>query len=634
MSVNARRVAVLVCLGCCLAAIVATGSAAASGAEIEVENGISQSEAEDVVDVETRVSVPEAVVEFELELPAAAEVYELDGFERSGDGTYEWTGTAAEPSLRYEFDGAVGETHGDHDGPSFVVADEWALVRTPSTGASWRSTEDVAFVRGNVADGQGVASTRMAYLGPYTEHTDRAGGQTFRLIVPEAAELAERPAAILDALRAAEARLAIGERSPGLFAVAAPTAGHEWGPAGLAAGDGDMWVRDDQRLGTARDTWVHEYVHTRQNYRPTPATRWTIEGMADYYTALLAYERGGIGYDGFRDRLEAGTDPAYGDVRLADPGTWSGTRADYERGALVVAHLDRRLRAEADSSLDAVIAGFNEPDRELTRAAFLDAIEAAGGSDIRGDAERYTETTDAPPIASRSEHVNAFGGADVRYAVGGVAVSGPYRTGPIEEPVFVAGETLEVDVSVRNVGADAGPFAVELRGEDGVVASETGDLTAGGSTTLRFEHGFDTHGGFELVSGTERTPMVVEESADIRVISAAAEPSGVEPGDPVTLRATVASTANRPGVGEVAFVVDGETVATESVGTADTADIETVVEFDADAEYAVVAGGQSTAVDVERAGLPGVPGLDDQPGFGPAVAVVALIVAAVVARRR
>ena len=61
---------------------------------------------------------------------------------------------------------------------------------------------------------------------------------------------------------------------------------------------------------------------------------------------------------------------------------------------------------------------------------------------------------------------------------------------------------------------------------------------------------------------------------------------------------------------------------------------EAVVEFDADAEYAVVAGGQSTAVDVERAGLPGVPGLDDQPGFGPAVAVVALIVAAVVARRR
>jgi len=474
----------------------------------------------------------------------------------------------------------------------------------------------------------------MAYLGSYTEHTDRAAGQTFRLIVPEAAELAERPEAIVDALRAAEARLVIGERNPEVFAVAAPTAGHEWGPAGLAAGDGDMWVRDDQRLGTAGDTWIHEYVHTRQNYRTTPETRWTIEGMADYYAALLAHESGGIGYDGFRDRLEAGTDPAYDDVRLADPETWAGTEADYERGALVLAHLDRRLRAEADTSLDAVVAGVNEPDRELTRAAFLDAIEAAGGGEIRADAERYTETTEAPPIATRSDHVGAFGGPDVRYSVGDVAASGPYRTGPLDEPVFVVGETLEVDVTVRNVGPDAGSFVVELRDDDGVVASETGDVAADGSTTLRFEHGFDAQGGVELVAGTERTSMVVEEPAGIDVVSTAAEPSGVEPGEPVTLRATVASTANRPGVGEVAFVVDGETVATESVGTADTAAVETVVEFDADAEYAVVVDGRSTAVAVERTGLPEVPGIDDQSGFGPAVAVVALIAAAFVARRR
>ena len=619
----------------CLFGVAATGPAAASGEAIELEHGLSQSATADEIDVETRLSLPESIVELELTLPEGADVYEQNGFERVDDRTYEWTGTTAEPSVRYGFEGTVRETHRGREGATFVVADEWALVRTPSVGVSWRSTDpNSELSRQSAVDGEGIASTHMAYLGPYTEHTGAAAGQTFRLVVPEAADLEAEPDAVIERLETAAERLVVGGRSPEVFVVAAPTADHTWGPAGLQIGDGgDMWVRDAEPIGTARDTWVHEYVHTRQVYPATDATRWTIEGMADYYAALLSYESGDISFESFRDRLEVGAGADYDDVRLADPGTWAGTEADYDRGALIVAHLDRRLRAEAGTSFDAVIAGVNDPDRELTQRRFLRAIESAGGEDISGEAERYTETTDAPPIPDRRSHVDAFGGPDIRYSIETTAVSGPYRNGSVDTPELVVGERLELTVRAENVGSEAGAFEAELRIDGEAVAIEDGRLEPDESTTLRFTYDSDTTGTFELTVGSERTAVTVAEPAGIEVSSIEADPSGAAVGEPVTVRATVVSAADRPGEGEVTFAVDGETVATRPVSVGgESATVETVVEFDADGEYAVSAGGQSTTVRVGADGT--VPSaLDDQSGFGPVVALVALLLSGIARRR-
>jgi hypothetical protein len=626
-------------------AIVAAPVAGATG-DIRLENTLSQSAADDRIDVETRLSIPDSTTELEIVIPEETEVQELDGFERIDSRTYEWTGTTAEPSIRYEYEGTVRGTRGDREGVFFVVADEWALVRTPSIAFDWWTTDpDSEVVRENTVAGDGIASTHMAYLGPYTEHTGTAAGQEFRLVVPDAADLREDPDDILATLETAAERLTIGERDPGVFVVAAPTAEHTWASAGLQrGGGGDMWVRDAERLGTNRDTWIHEYVHTRQQYTQpedgrdgtVEATRWTIEGMADYYAALLPYEAGDITYDEFRDRLEAGTAPEYDGVRLVDRETWGGTDADYDRGALVFAHLDRRLRAEADTTLDAVVADINADEGEFTQRRFLEAIETAGGSDIRADAERYTETTETPPIASQREHVAAFGGPDVRYSIDGVAISGPYRNAASETPRLVVGETLKANVTAENVGDDAGSFEAQFQVGGETVAAESGRLEPGETARLAFSHPFDSAGEFEISIGSETLSVTVEEPAGLAVRDIAVEPIDPAVGDTITVRATAVSAADRPAKGEVVFAVDGTNIATESARVNDgSVTLETTVSFDEAGTYAVSAGDQSielpvreptastgTEAEDDAEALPSV--IDEQPGFGPAIALVAI----------
>ncbi len=613
---------------------------AGSASDIEIENTLSQSPSDDRVDVETRVSIPDSAVELEIVIPEETDVYGTDGFERVDDRTYEWTGSTETPTVRYEYQGTVRDTRGDREGVRFVVADEWALVRTPGIGVSWASIapDEEEIVRKNVVDGEGIASTHMAYLGPYTEHTGSAAGQGFRLVVPEAADLREEPENVLETLESSAERLTIGERDPGVFVIAAPTAEHTWVVAGVQRGSGgDMWVRDAERLGTNRDTWVHEYVHTRQRYEPTAETRWTVEGMADYYAALLPYEAGDIDYEAFRDRIEAGTDTEYGDVVLAEPGTWAGTDADYDRGTLVFAHLDRTLRSEADTTLDAVIAEINT-DEELTQRRFLEVVETAGGSEIRSDLERYTETTETPPVPTRSEHVEAFGGPDVRYSVDETSVSGPYRNGTLDEPRLVTGETLEVNATARNVGSDSGAFEAELRVDGETVAVDSGRLASGESTTLSFSHGFDAPGEFDVSVGDETVTATVEEPAALAVTGLVAEPIDPTIGESVSLRATVEPAADRPAEGEVVFAVDGETVASESVRiAAGSTVVETAVSFDERGERTVSAGDRSVQVTVqgpvaeETEGEPAA--VEDQPGFGIAIALVALAGVTLFARR-
>ncbi len=634
----------------CLAGVLVVSTAPAAGAtdDIEIENVLSQSEVDDRIDVETRLSIPDSTTELEIVIPEGTEVYETNGFRRVDERTYEWTETTATPSLEYEYEGSVFRTREDREEYFFVVADEWALVRTPSIGVSWRTSDtDSELVRENAVDGEGIASSHMAYLGPFTEHTGSAADQGFRLVVPDAAELRENPEDIVATLEGSAERLSIGGHPPDVFVIAAPTAEHTWASAGLQRGNGgDMWVRDAERLGTDRDTWIHEYVHTRQRHGSTDETRWTFEGMADYYAALLPYEAGEIDYGAFADRLEEGEDDEYDDVVLADPGTWEGTDADYDRGMAVFAHLDRRLRAEANTTLDALVADLNAGEGELTQRRFLDAVESAGGSEIRADAERYTETTAVPPTSTRSEHVAAFGGPDVRYSIEGVAVSGPYRDGTLNETGsgIVTGETLETNVMVENLGSDAGEFLAELRIDGETIVAESGRLEPGETKTVVLAHRFDAPGEYELSVGSSTQTVTVQEPAAVSVVDLDAEPSEAEVNETVTLRVTVVPAEDRPAEGEVVFAVDGELIGGEPVRIANgSTTVETSVSFDESGERTVSAGDRSITVAVRGSAEstddaaeaePDPIVVEDQPGFGPAVAVLAVACTLLAAKGR
>jgi PGF-CTERM protein len=632
---------------CLLLAGVAGFAAPAAAATIDVDHTLAQTDAEGEVDVETRLGIPSGMANLELRVPEGSDVYESEGFTRIDDRTYRWTHSTNSPSLQYAYDGNV--TIDRSNGPQhlYAVTEEWAIVRTPSIGLQWTGPQSDVDVAAHV-DGQGVAGRHITYLGPYEETTREGHDQRFRLVEAAAADLEADREAVLDNLEYASERLRIGEKDDEVIVFVVPTANVDWGATGVQRGDSDMWVRDGEGLANPKNTWIHEYVHTLQEYERTEETRWTIEGMADYYAALLSFEQGAIDYEAFGDRMADGRAGDVSDVELVDPGTWASNSGNYDKGALVFAHLDRRLRTETDTSIGGVVAGFNREDQELTHEQFLDAVEAAGGSDLRAEAARYTETTAAPSLWSRQEHVEAFGGPDVRYRFERFAASGPYREATLDGPRLVTGETLTTTVLVENAGTQEAEYDAAFTVDGQTSGGEQGTLAPGEETTLTFERVFESAGEYDLSVGTASATAIVEEPAAVEVTDLAVEPSEAARGERVTLRATVESGADRPAAGEVAFVVNGETVATEParVGSGSTT-VETTTTFDAAGEYEVTAGDHAATVTVtDETVTPGVrdtasatpgettPTSTDGPGFAAAPAVVALAAVGLFVRRR
>ncbi|WP_336134859.1 CARDB domain-containing protein [Natronomonas amylolytica] len=649
---NGRAVVVATLLVGWLLAGSAVLAAPAAANSIDIDSTLSESPASGEVDVRTTVTIPDGITSLRITLPEETDVYETDGFQQSADdpNAYEWTRETDQPSLRYSYEGNITVDRGDGQEYIYAVTDEWAVVRSPSIGVKW-SPVDADVNRNYSVAGEGVAGRHISYLGPYTEHDREASGQRFRLVVSDRSDMAESPEDVLDSLAAAARRIEGGERDAEVLVFAVPST-VEWAATGLQRGDSDMWVRDVERLDTPANTWVHEYVHTRQDYDRTEKTRWTVEGMADYYAALIAYEQGHIDYEAFRRRMERGTADRHDDVRLTDPATWEGTRGNYEKGALVFGHLDRRLRADADSSLDAAIQRFNQPNEELTHEAFLDAIEDAGNADIREDAARYTETTDTPEVWSREEHVAAFGGPEMRYEFVGFAVDGPYRTTGLDEPRLVTGETLRPTVRVRNVGTQEGDFSAGFTVDGEAVATETGTLAPDEETTVEFAHAFESTGEYGIGVGAATDTVTVEAPAAPEVTGVSVEPTDPALGETVAITATVESSAERPAAGDVTIAVDGGAIGSEDVAIGSgTTTVSAETSFDAPGEYTVSAGARSTTVTVRdetanvvtpTAGSDGTPPADgrvtptadDGAGLGAGVAILGLLGSLLFARRR
>jgi len=595
----------------------------------------------------TRAEIPDRVTGLEVTLPPAAESVRADGFDRTGDRTWEWDGETAGPRLDYRM---PANRTADRDDPlstggSYVFAGvgDWALVQPPAVGAGWEwgGGGTVRLARETAVDGEGVAGRSMAFLGPHRLHEREAHGQTFRLAVPAAADLDESPGAVLGALSAAADDLRVGDRDPTVLFVAAPTGGVEWAVLGLQVGPADAWVRDDERLDEPENVWLHEYVHTRQGYDPAASTRWFGEASATYYALLLTLERGGIDFETFRAALARGERSPAADAVLAEPATWRGD-ANYLKGALVAGELDRRLRLTTDgeASLAAVFRGLNAAG-SADADRFLELVgEAEGDGDgaVRARAERLTTTRETPTAWDDDAHAAAFDRppARISYALaddGPVRAAGPYRDRPVarDPVVLVPGETLAVAVAATNAGGTAGEYDLTLAVDGERVAERSGRLPAGETTVERFEHAFDRPGEYAVAVGGLRLSVVVVEPATPAVTELSVEPDSVTAGGTVTARATVENGAGIPGERTVTVAVDGEPAASETVrldaGGRRTVTLTAAVE--GPGEVTVAVGEQSRSVTVETpTPTPGASG-GTVPGFGVVAGLLALVAAAV-----
>jgi len=562
------------------------------------------------VGVVAEFGIPDGVTSLTAEIPEGAEVTATEGFRQRAPREYEWTRTTDRPSLTYRLPVNETVTRGregaETSGFLYVDTGDWALLKPPRLGVTYSGTGGREPIRrSHSVGGPGVVGESLLFVGPVETTTREVAGQRVRLAVPEAADLRPSRADVLDSLAGAARATTLGPADDAVLAIAAPTDGVTYGSTGLQRGSSALWVRDAQPLDGPESVWVHEYVHTRQTSRPTDATRWSYEGMADYYAVTRALRAGRIDYSQYRRHLDVGGRERYADVTLAEPDTWRGTSANYWKGALAFAAIDRRIRIESDGSATLQDAIRRAQDRasggRLDQPTLLGSVEAVGGPESRELARRLTETDAAAETWNRSEHARVFGGlATIDYRFDGFAVRGPYRNTSVDRPpTLVPGEELVVDATAENTGDAAGEFAVTLRLGDRAVDTRSGSLDAGESTGLSWTVPVGTTGERSLRLGGATRSVTVREPATPRV-SDLRVPDRLAAGERAEFAAVVRNPADRPADGTVALTVGDRTPAERTVRLApgESTTLTATTGFERAGEYTVAAGDRSTTLRV------------------------------------
>ncbi|QLG49850.1 hypothetical protein [Natrinema halophilum] len=607
----------------------------------------------DVFETEMTFRIPDSVTDLEITLGHGATVESRTGFERSGERTLRWTGETDEPVVRYTMpagggDGEQQSVESSREGYEFVDTGEWGVVRVPDVSISQKVTEPVGVEEAVSVDGPGATGGDIAFFGEVTEHERAVDGGMIRLVVPEVAQLQESPDAILAALADARGRLEVGAQSDEVFVVAVPS-DVDWGPKrGIQYGRSDAWVVDDATFDEANPVWLHEYVHVRQRFSSVktgtaPETDWLVEAQADYYAGLLALESGRSDFDDFATLLERGEQSPYADGVLTDRSSWQDRETAYTKGALVYGEIDRKLRVatDGDRTLEDVFRTLNAQQGPITEADFLEAIEDAGGTDVRAVAERYTQTDATPEMWSRKQHRAAFEQpvAAFDYELGSEPLTvagqdwkrwGPSETddtdGNVRDVIAVpVGEPVSVPVAVSNVGDRDGTYDATLSVDGRVADQQRGTLGPGKRASHRLSWTPTRPGEYEVRVGTQRLTAVVRSPSSVTVTDLQVAPESTSPGDPVTATATVEAAGERPAATVLEFRTAEGVVATRPLALRpdETTTVGADLQFDERGRYEIAVAGETTIVDVGTG--PGAT-LEEMSGFGVPAALGAVVV--------
>ncbi|GAB3689609.1 hypothetical protein GCM10028857_25150 [Salinarchaeum chitinilyticum] len=599
----------------------ASASAAQSGGSIveRVEYGLRPGQP-DRVEATISYEIPDGVETLTFWIiHGEYEVVGLDGFEETEQGTFEWTGTGDGGTVTIRHDVTESFREGDVDGRYVDGTADWAIVTRPQTGTRWNYTGTNPGLEYELAtDGEGYAGDRFAFLGPHELHQETVSGEQLSLVVPDAADPASTPTEILDSVAYASEQLHFGDtnRNDEVVLIAAPTDGADWSPPGLAIGS-DARVSADAAVDDPVNVWVHEYVHTRQ-YRDADRAdgdavadnaHWLIEGSAEYYATLTSYEQGLIDFETFQSVLERGTEPPAADAVLADRSTWVTNDAEYEKGALVVGAIDRKLRAATDgqATFQDVMERWNKADT-FTAADLEAAAVALGGESVGEFVETYTRTDATPSVWGKNTHEQLFAVEQPRFDYSVVSepplsVSSPYRQGELVDPLAV-GENVTTRVRVDNVGNVEGTYRATITVGGQVLAEATGTLVPGETETVELAARLEATGDLRIVAGDYARTVTVVEPATPSVQRLRVKPESPVTGETVDVVATVSNPTSRPANGTVAIRADGEVIGTERVQLAPGANgtVAISTEFANAGEYEVTAGDLSVSVTVEEAG--------------------------------
>ncbi|WP_458187815.1 glycyl aminopeptidase [Haladaptatus sp. NG-WS-4] len=336
---------------------------------------------------------------------------------KSGDHALRWDGETESPSVTVVADGDAG------NGREYAATDEWALVPTPKLSVAWspRGSDEWRY-RHPLQDDYpessvefadtGVLGSAFTYVGPYEEHTHRADGQRFRMVVGAGATPASSPEKVFKSLGTASQQLPGQSPDEVLFFVLPDPI---WRGGYASPTHDEFWVHEDASLADPQNLWIHEYVHTRQSFELADRMTWFREASAAYFAADLTIRQGRTSQSAVAETLSA---KRYDDAVLSKANTWTNPEVPYYRGALVLWALDAKIQQATDGkrSLLDVFDRMNRHDGPVTYADFESIVPDVAGQSMDSWLSRHVTTTAKPDVQGLEggigEGSSDSGGAD------------------------------------------------------------------------------------------------------------------------------------------------------------------------------------------------------------------------------
>ncbi|ELZ25004.1 hypothetical protein C475_12225, partial [Halosimplex carlsbadense 2-9-1] len=225
-------------------------------------------------------------------------VVNASGFAARPNGRWAWDGNTTDPSVSLRV--TVNRSSRRFGGLRWVDTGDWALANPRTDFAyrdaaldrwvySWQANARIDRRTRVGADHRGFAGPSIVYLGGFEASTTNATAQRIRLVRPTTADLADDPERVLRVLSVASDQLRVGARDSVVNAFAGPRPLRHGGTTALGDGDRqDFWVSAGSDAAAPPNTWIHEYVHTRQSFVLGDEMAWFREASASYYAAVVS----------------------------------------------------------------------------------------------------------------------------------------------------------------------------------------------------------------------------------------------------------------------------------------------------------------------------------------------------------
>jgi hypothetical protein len=475
------------------------------------------------------------VVEVTMRLPATR------GIERVNVGL-DWEGLSVVETTNVERNGSTYEWTGDTDAKIVYRQrltedylgnwrDSWTMAghKPPSI-----LTESAVNVNRTIVTDGGYVGGNVVLLGEYDVYRRQVDGETIDLVVPGDVSLLYGPRRTLGALANASRALDIGGRDEVVHVFVTPRIRYPldtdyYDPAG--ASDDRVLVDADATL----DVYIHEYVHTRQEFADPTARRtrqaaaraesiqWLAEGSARFYERRLSAEFGYASWGPLRNVFgKAANDTAV----LSDRDTWT-TGSDYRKGALVMAAIDRKIRATTDGNHTIEDAIRRVNGDEPTVEDFIEAVREIGGSAAAATARKFVTTSAVPDVQTQSAGLAAvYGNATrIKTQTVGLSATNATRTRQLDRTdtqiEIGLNETLRLTVRIENTGSVRGlatvappvtqvtpdPKGADLERFD---SPWIGWVSPGETIERTVTHRFDRPGTYEIeIDGVTRYEVTV-----------------------------------------------------------------------------------------------------------------------------